>query len=196
MDRLKDKLVLITGAAGAVGKAVAEAVKSAGGVRHHQRSGGFRRGLCARRHVRARLARVFLARSAASWPARRAGQRGGARGARHHRRNRLRDLAAGHVGQSRRHIPRLQARAGAAQAPRRLDRQCLVGGGPDRRPQLRGLQRLQGRGAAAQQIGSAAWRAARSAGALQFESTRPSSKGRWSTRSWPRPTFPKARERD
>ena len=32
MERLKDKIVLITGAAGSVGKAVTEAVKSAGGI--------------------------------------------------------------------------------------------------------------------------------------------------------------------
>ena len=102
-------------------------------------------------------------------PARRPGQRGGHRGAGQHRGDRFRHLAADPGGQSRRHVSRLQARPCAAQAARRRDRQRLVGRGPDRRAQLRRLQRLQGRRAAAHQIGGAARRAARSAGALQFD---------------------------
>ena len=170
MDRLKDKIVLITGAAGAVGQAVAEAVNGAGGIAVTSDLAGPR----ASAHAldvtsEADWLRVIADDRQDPRSARWAGQRRGPCGARHHRGHRFRDLAADSRRQSRRHVSRLQARAAAAQAPRRLDRQPVVGGGPDRRAQLRRLQRLQGRRAAAHQIGRAARRAARSAGALQFD---------------------------
>ena len=170
MDRLKDKIVLITGAAGSIGKAVAEAVERRGRHRHHQRSAGPPR----RDHALDVTSELGLAARDRRdrphpRPARWSGQRGGPRGARQHRGDRFRHLAEDPGGQSRRHVSRLQARARAAQAARRRDRQSLVGRGPDRRAQLRRLQRLQGRRAAAHQVGGAARRAAQSAGALQFD---------------------------
>ena len=68
-------------------------------------------------------------------------------------------------------IPRVAPPAIDALCPqknRRLDREYFVGLGDCRRAQSRGLQRLQGRRAPAQQIGRALRRAAKAAGALQF----------------------------
>ena len=84
MADLKDKIVLVTGAAGAIGAAVVAAVKRAGGTaiatdlaaRRHRRS--------ARCHRRGRLATRRRRDRAQAWPARRAGER------RRHRRGRQR----------------------------------------------------------------------------------------------------------
>ena len=168
MDRLKDKVVLITGASGAIGKAVAEAVGKAGG----SAVTSDRPGQGATHALDVTSEPDWLARDGRRRPhlrtARWAGQRRGHRGARQHRGNRFRHLAEDHGRQSRRHVSRLQARAGAAQAARRLDRQPLVGRGPGRRAQFCRLQRVEGRRAASHQVGGAARRAAQSAGALQL----------------------------
>ena len=70
-------------------------------------------------------------------------------------------------GQSRRHLSRLQIRVSAAAQAGRLDRQSVVGAGPDRQPQPDRLQCLEGRRIAAHQIGRAQRRALQAAGALQ-----------------------------
>ena len=170
MERLKDKIVLITGAAGAVGRRWREAVQRRGRARRHQRSGRpAGRRARARRHLRARLAARDRRDRPRPRPARRPGQRRRHRGARQHRGNRFRHLAENPAVNldgtflGCKHALALLKRA------RRLDRQRVVGRGPDRRAQFRRLQRLQGRRAAADQVGRAARRAARSAGALQLD---------------------------
>ena len=121
MDRLKDKIVLITGAAGSIGKAVAEAVERRGrALPSPAICRAARARPCARRHLGAGLAARDRRDRPHARPARRPGQCRRHRRARQHRGDRFRHLAAGHGGQSRRHVSRLQARPGAAQAARRL----------------------------------------------------------------------------
>ena len=165
--------------------------------RGHQRSrrpSG--RGACARRHLGARLAARDRRDRPHARPARRPGQRGGPRGARQHRGNRFRHLAArsspvnldGTFLGCKHALPLLKR-------ARRRDRQRLVGRGPDRRAQLRRLQRLEGRRAAAEQIGGAARRAARTRRCAAIRSIRPFWKARWSTRCCGRPISPTPRAR-
>ena len=115
MADLKGKIVLITGAAGAVGGAVAAAIKAAGGTAVASDLEGRRRHrACARRHRRGRLAARRRRHRARPRPARRAGQCRRHRRARQRRAARLRRLAARARRQSRRHFPRLQIRVSAA----------------------------------------------------------------------------------
>ena len=169
MARLKDKIVLITGAAGAIGQAVAAAVRREGGLAIASDLAG-RAGIDHALDVTAEEDwRVVLADDRArARPPRRPRQCGRDRAPRQHRGHRLCGLAARARGQSRRHVSRLQACACPAQARRRLDREHLLDLRHRRRPQSRGLQCLQRRRAAVDQIGRAPRRAAQAAGALQL----------------------------
>ena len=136
MADLTGKIVLITGAAGAVGGAVAAAVKAG---RRHRRSPATSRPAAASMLAldvteRGRLAARRRRDRARPRPARRAGQRRRHRRARQRRAARLRRLAARARRQSRRHFPRLQIRLSAAAqdkaARSSICRRCsgLVGG--------------------------------------------------------------------
>ena len=169
MDRLKDKIVLITGAAGSIGKAVAEAVERGGRHRHHQRS---RRAQGAAHALDVAsepdwlrvIAEIGTHPRPARWP----GQCRRSRRARQYRGDRLRHLAEDPGGQSRRHVPRLQARLPllkqrGGSIVNLSSVAGLIGG-----HNFAAYNASKGGVRLSQQIGRAAWRAAQSAGALQF----------------------------
>jgi NAD(P)-dependent dehydrogenase (short-subunit alcohol dehydrogenase family) len=130
MGRLRDKVILITGAAGGIGSAIAEAVVRNGGACGRDRS--FRpRGVDHPLDVtsEADWQRVMEAVGGS------AGRLDGLVNAAGivvvgtAEDNRLRELAPRHGGQSRRHVPRLQIRNAAVEEGRRLDREHLLGVG-------------------------------------------------------------------
>ena len=170
MGRLRDKVILITGGAGAVGSAVAEAVVRNGGIAVDTDLGS-----------REGIDHVLDVTSETDWQRvigaveKSAGRLDGLVNAAGiaemgtDRRHRLREVPPHHGDQCRRHVPRLQIRHSALM--KRTGGSIvnissvsgLVGG-----HNLCRLQCLEGRRAAAVEVRRAARRAAQPAGALQF----------------------------
>src|SRR3974390_1232400 len=169
MADLKDKIVLVTGAAGAIGGAVVAAVKHAGGVV-----------ITADLAERAGIDTALGVTSEADWK-RVAKESGGQHGQLDGLVNAAGIVALGTVEQldfaTWKHVLAINldgtflgcqhAFPSAAAQAGWLHRQSFIGIRPDRGAQSRRLQRFEGGCLAADEIGGALWRVRQTAGALQ-----------------------------
>ena len=182
--QLEDHIVLVTGALGTLGTAMCRAIEAAGGKAI--RSDLASRGKVdialdvtqARRTGRRRCAHI----ETHARPARRPRQQRRHRHARRRGADAVLRVAPRDGGERRRRVPGLQVRhAAAGQIQGAVDRQHLVGLGHRRRRQPCGLQRVEGRRAAADQVGGAVRRAQAPARAAATPCIRPSSRATWWT---------------